>query len=110
MKKLSDIAIKQAVKEISEGLVDADLGGYVYKKRIGLQGQGKRSGVRTILAFKIEERVFFIYGFSKNERANIKADELKALKNYARELLGYSDAALNKALVAKVLIEVNNDE
>ncbi len=108
--KLSDIAIKQAVKEISEGLVDADLGGHVYKKRIGLQGQGKRSGVRTILAFKIGKRVFFIYGFSKNERANIKADELKALKNYARELLDYSDAALNKALVAKVLIEVNNDE
>ncbi len=108
--KLSDIAIKQAVKEISEGLVDADLGGHVYKKRIGLQGQGKRSGVRTILAFKIGKRVFFIYGFSKNERANIKADELKALKNYARELLGYSDTALNKALVAKVLIEMNNDE
>ena len=34
--KLSDIAIKQAVKEIWEGLVDADLGAHLYKKRIGL--------------------------------------------------------------------------
>ena len=108
--KLSDIAIKQAVKEISEGLVDADLGAHLYKKRIGLQGRGKRSCIRTLLAFKIEQRVFFIYGFSKNERDNIKTDELNALKSYAKELLGYSEVALKKALEANVLVEVNNDE
>jgi hypothetical protein len=35
---------------------------------------------------------------------------LNALKSYAKELLGYSDAALKKALEANVLVEVNNDE
>ncbi len=108
--KLSDETLKNAVNEMESGLIDAELGGNIYKKRIGLQGRGKRSGVRTLLAFKLEERAFFIYGFTKNERANIKSDELKALKMYARELLSYSDNALKKALEAKILIEVNNDD
>ena len=108
--KLSDEAIRNAVEELVAGLIDADLGGHVYKKRIGLPGRGKRSGVRTLLAFKIEECAIFMYGFPKNARTNITADELKALKAYARELLGYNEAALEKALKAKVLIEVNNNE
>lgn len=108
--KLSDEAIRNAVEELSAGLIDAGLGGHVYKKRIGLPGRGKRGGVRTLLAFKMEKRVIFIYGFLKNERTNITADELKALKAYAKELLGFNEAALEKALKAKVLIEVNNNE
>ena len=108
--KLSDEAVRKAVEELAAGLVDADLGGHIYKKRMGLPDRGKRGSVRVLLAFKIEERAFFIYGFSKNKRTNIKTDELWALKAYARELLGYSEAALEKALKAKVLIEVNNDE
>ncbi len=107
---LDDDSLKMAIKEMEEGLVDVVLGGNVYKKRIGLQGRGKSSGVRTLLAFKIEERAFFIYGFAKNERTNIKADELKALKAYTKELFGYSDLALNKAIETKILIEVNDDE
>lgn len=108
--KLSDEAIRNAVEELVAGLIDADLGGHVYKKRISLPGRGKRGGVRTLLAFKIEERAIFMYGFPKNERTNITADELRALKAYAKELLGYSEAALEKAVKAKVLIEVKNDE
>ncbi|MBL1140801.1 MAG: type II toxin-antitoxin system RelE/ParE family toxin [Proteobacteria bacterium] len=106
---LSDEVLSIAVDEMEHGLIDANLGGNVYKKRISLQDRGKRSGVRTLLAFKQEECTFFMYGFAKNERSNIKDDELKALKAYARELLGYSDRALNKALQAKKLFEVIND-
>ncbi len=106
---LSDEALKKAINEMENGLVDTELGGNVYKKRIGIQGRGKRGGARTLLAFKIEERAFFIYGFSKNERANINANELKALKTYAHELLGYSDKALEKAIKTKIVIEVNKD-
>lgn len=107
---LGDEAIRQAVEELRAGLIDADLGGHVYKKRIALPGQGKRGGVRTLLAFKVDERAFFMYGFAKNERENIAEDELRALKAYARELLGYSEAALEKALTAKVFFEVNGNE
>jgi hypothetical protein len=35
------------------------------------------------------DKVFFIYGFAKNERANVIDRELKALKLLAEELLNY---------------------
>lgn len=107
---LNDDALRQAVTEMEQGLVEADLGGHVFKKRVAVPGRGKRGGARTILAYKVGDKAFFVYGFTKNQRANIKDDELKALKAYAVELFGYSLAALNKAVKAGVLIEVITDE
>ena len=40
---------------------------------------------------------------------NISAEELKALKHLAKELLGYSDTALTEAIRYGALIEVKND-
>jgi hypothetical protein len=54
----------------------------------------------------VGQKAFFIYGFAKNARANIKDDEEKALKKYAAELIGYSDKALSKAVSSGALIEV----
>ena len=107
--ELDDKALLRAVEEIVNGLIDANLGGHIFKKRLGLHGQGKRGGARTLVTFKTTDRIFFIYGFPKNQRDDIKADELKALKLYARELLGYGDRALSKAIEVKILFEVIND-
>jgi hypothetical protein len=104
---LTDNILLAAVEEIGQGLIDADLGGHVIKKRIGIRGRGKSGGVRTLLAFQLDDKAFFIYGFSKNERANVSQKELKALKLLASELLGYSTEALEKAVQAGELIEVN---
>lgn len=61
---VSDQALMKAAAEINEGLVDAALGGNVYKKRVAKPGQGKSGGYRTILAFKIKDKAFFMYGFA----------------------------------------------
>lgn len=106
---VSDSALEAAVEEMAKGLVDADLGGQVYKKRVAVGGKGKSGGVRTLLAYKVDDKAFFVYGFAKNARANIKDDELKALKLYARTLFGYSDGELSKAVQAGILIEVNGN-
>jgi hypothetical protein len=106
---LSDDAICQAVSEMAQGLIDADLGGNVVKKRIGLPGQGKRGGGRTIVATKMADRWFFLYGFGKNERANIDKDELKVLQEVAKELLELKDRQLAVALTAGEIMEVCND-
>ena len=34
---LMDTALEAAVEELAKGLVDADLGGHVYKKRVGIR-------------------------------------------------------------------------
>ncbi len=104
---LTDYALLVAVEEIGQGLIDADLGGFVIKKRIGTRGRGKSGSVRTLLAFRLDDKAFFIYGFSKNERSNVSQKELKALKLLATELLGYKNAALEQAVKAGELIEVN---
>ena len=54
-----------------------------------------------------KKRAFFVNGFAKNERTNIDKTDLKALKKLAKELLGYSDSKIKKALRAKELIEVS---
>ena len=61
---------------MDRGLIDADLGGGIVKKRVGLAGRGKRSGARTLIATNKGDRWFFVFGFEKNERANIGDDEL----------------------------------
>ena len=107
---LTDAALRKAIAEINAGSVEANLGGDVYKKRIAIPGRGKSGGARTLLAFKKDDKAFFIYGFKKNERPNIKADELEALKRYAKELLALDREAIKDMLKAKTLIEVSDDE
>ncbi|ARU56429.1 hypothetical protein OLMES_2366 [Oleiphilus messinensis] len=42
-----------------------------------------------MLAYGIKDKAFFVYGFAKNKKSNIKDDELKALKLYASVLPGF---------------------
>jgi hypothetical protein len=91
-------------------LIDADLGGGVIKQRIARRGAGKSGGFRALIVFKMGERAFFVHAFAKNERDNIRDDELAALKKLAGELLNYDDAALARALAAGTLMEVKCDE
>ena len=106
---LTDDTLLAAVEEIGQGLIDADLGAHLVKKRIGTRGRGKSGSVRAVLVIQLGEKAFFIYGFSKNERSNINEKELKALKLLASELLGYTDLTLEKAAKAGELIEVSSD-
>jgi hypothetical protein len=99
----------QSVIEMEAGLIDADLGGRLVKKRIALPGRGKRGGARTIVATNRGDRWYFIFGFGKNERANIDKHELRALQELASDLLGQDDKALAAALEADELVEVDHD-
>lgn len=96
----------ESVSEMEKGLIDANLGGNIYKKRIAKHGQGKSGSFRTIIAFKIDDRAFFIYGFSKNKKENIKDNELKELKFLSDLLLKYSNEELNISLEKGTIEEV----
>ena len=105
---LSDKALLEAIDEMEQGLIDANLGGHVYKKRVAIQGRGKSGGVRTLLAYKVANKAFFIYGFAKNVRSNIEDKELKALKLYASLLLQYNDGELKQAIKDGVLVAIES--
>ena len=95
-----------AVCEMAQGLIDADLGGHVVKKRVAPSGQGKRGGARTIVATKMADRWFFLFGFSKNEGANIGKDELKVLQEVAKDFLAFNEHQLTNALAVGEIMEV----
>ena len=103
---LSDEMLVVAVLEMVAGLVDADLGGGVLKKRIALSGRGKRGSVRTLIATRRADRWIFVFGFEKKQRSNVSAEELKALRVLADELLGLSTAQLELAKRESELMEV----
>lgn len=106
---LSTVRLCSAVHEMANGLVDADLGGGLVKKRIARAGQGKRGGFRTLVATNRSDRWIFVFGFSKNQRDNIDDDESVALKKLAMHLLSLSQAEMQQALNAGELLEVNCD-
>lgn len=107
---ISDRTLCDAVNEMERGLVDASLGGGLYKKRVAMPGKGKSGSYRTLLAFKAKERACFVFGFSKNDRDNIGSKEGKALKALAKELLGYDAETIQKAVEANELRELRCDD
>ena len=54
--ELNDSALCKAVSEMERGLIDADLGGGVVKKRVALPGRGKSGSTRTLLATNKADR------------------------------------------------------
>ena len=104
--ELTESALCSAVAEMAQGLIDADLGGGVVKKRVGLAGRGKRGGARTLVATNKGNRWFFVFGFEKNDRANIGADELEALQDLAHDLLARTGPQLDLAVNKQTLEEI----
>ena len=50
---LNDAQLLKALDEMERGLVEADLGGNIFKKRVSL-GQGKRGGARMLMIAHME--------------------------------------------------------
>lgn len=107
--RVGDIALKQAIAEMEAGLIEADLGGRVYKKRVAVGGRGKRSGLRAIVAYRAQSRAIFLYGFAKNQRANIDETELRVFRLLAREILNHDDEMCEKLVRAGELVEVSGE-
>jgi hypothetical protein len=104
---LTDQSLCQAVKEMNAGLIDADLGGGLYKKRVARTGQGKNGGFRTLVATNKGDRWIFVFGFAKNERDNINKKEQESLKVLANQLLALPKQDLLRMQSKFKLIEVN---
>jgi hypothetical protein len=105
--ELTDALLLNAVEEMERGLIDADLGGGVFKKRVALPNRGKSGSVRTLIATNKNDRWFFMFGFEKNQRDNIDKSDLKFLKQSAKKMLSFSDELLDITLQIKELEEIH---
>ena len=106
---LDDDALFRAVADMERGLIDADLGGGVLKKRVARPGRGKSGGARTLVATNRGDRWFFVFGFEKSVRANVSAKELEALQALATDLLKLSSVELDRQVENDVLAEIGHD-
>ena len=104
--QIEDRSLCGAIERAERGIVDADLGGGVIKQRVARAGQGRSGGYRVLIAYRFGDRSVFLYGFAKNERENIKEDELATLREIAAAWLETGDKGLNKAIEKGILQEV----
>ena len=95
-----------AISEVRNGVVEASLGGHLYKKRVRFMGQGKSGSGRTIICYKKDDRAIFIHGFSKNEKDNLSQKELYALKAFAKILLKLPSNHIEAAIRNGDFVEV----
>ena len=54
------------------------------------------------------DRAIFLFGFAKNERENIDADQLKTLREIVASWFAADDRSIAKALKDGLLIEVHD--
>lgn len=107
---IADSDLSEAIKRAEKGLIDGDLGGGVIKQRVARPNEGKSGGFRSIVLFQTGQSAFFVYGFPKSARDNVRKDELQGFKELANEMFAYDDAALAKAIRMGALSEVRDDE
>lgn len=104
---LSRDAIRIAANEIEKGLVDARLGGFLVKKRVGRANKGKSGGFRTIVAHREADRMIFLHGFAKSDAENITKQERLILSKLGDVYMEKSPADIAKMVDLKVIIEVD---
>ena len=107
---LTNAALCKAVSEIAAGLNDGNLGNGIFKKRIALDGRGKRGSVRTLIATRVGSYWFYLFAYKKNDRADLSPQEFEALTDLADDFYALDENGLAKALGAGAMIEVQDDE
>ncbi|OWQ49002.1 hypothetical protein CDL60_03755 [Roseateles noduli] len=94
---------------MERGLIDANLGSGLVKKRIGRSGAGKREGYRVMVARRGDGPWFFIEGYAKNERENVDIDSLDLIRRHAKALTAMSVPERAAAVERGTLNEVMCD-
>jgi hypothetical protein len=107
--RIDDATLCAAIRQIEQGLIDADLGSGVLKQRIARARAGKSGGYRTVIFFRRGERAIFVFAFAKNDRANLDAEEIATFKRAAKILLALPQARMDIEVEAGRLTEVSCD-
>ena len=96
--KISAEALWDAIERAEQGQIDADLGGGVIKQRIARPGGGKSKGYRSIVLYRKDDRAFFVFGFPKSEKDNIREDEEVQFNKMAKQVLALTDEQLQRLI------------
>lgn len=104
--RIGDWVLINTIEEMNNGLLGDRIGSFIFKKRIGIGGKGKRGGARTIICFKKDELAVFLYGYAKNEQVDISLSDVEMLREFAKGLLELSKSDLEKREQEGKLIKI----
>lgn len=104
--RLSDENLDHALEEMERGLTGDSLGSYIFKKRVALAGRGKRGGARTIVIFKQGDVALFVYGYAKNDKADLTNREEEQLRIFAKGFMTLTQSERSAKLEAGELFVV----
>ena len=108
--RISDGQLCGAIHRAQRSIVDADLGRGLIKQRVARPGQGRSGGFRVLIAYRRGARAVFLYGFAKNERDNIRPDQLAAWQARAHEVLSAGDDLIERNVAEDRLRKVHCEE
>ena len=105
---ISDDELAAVASEMSRGLLGDRLGAHIYKKRIRVEGRGKRGGARAIVLYKDQDVTLFLYGYLKNDQAELSQNEEKQLRLFASEFMRLSSAERTRLKAQGKLIPIES--
>jgi hypothetical protein len=106
---IADTLLWDAVARAERGQIDAELGGEVINQRIARPGQGRSKGYRVIVFFRRSDKAFFVYGFSKNQRADINNQEEQEFKEAAKTVLALTETQIAVRLKRGDLVKAKSE-
>ena len=104
--RITDASLLEAIDRAERGLIDADLGSGLIKRRVARPGQGRSGVYRMIVVYRTMDRAIFLYGFAKSERENIEAADLADLGLIAADFLAADDKGFERIIAQEELQEV----
>ena len=108
--RIDDSLLASALAEMRRGLIDANLGGNLLKKRVARRGGGKSGGYRTFVASNQSDRWIFMYGFAKKDRDDVDEAEASDLKRAGQSYLALSEEMILQAIRVGELQEIEYGE
>ena len=101
---LKEEDLVEAVSRAEQGLIDAGIGAHLIKQRVGHRG-----AYRTILFHKERDRAVFLHLFEKSRQANLTPFEEQAYRDFAKELAGLKQAAIDRLVATDKWKEIKNE-
>ncbi|MGB8260711.1 MAG: type II toxin-antitoxin system RelE/ParE family toxin [Terracidiphilus sp.] len=101
--RIPDAELCTAIRQVMLGQAD-DLGGGVFKKRLG------KNLYRSIIVARGGRYWVYAYLFAKKDRANIEDRDLSNLRAYAAIFARKTDPDIGMELQLKELLEICHDE
>ena len=98
---VTDDELCSAIQHVMLGQAE-DLGGGVFKKRIG------KNRYRSIILTKASHHWVYEYLFAKQDRANIEDDELAAFRGLAKAYAGLTAQQVNQLIRDRDWMEICN--